>query len=56
MRDFNSMSKGRKSLPSTVPDKGLTNKALVVCNGWNQEPLGMLNVLDQGCYQTSPEV
>ena len=29
---------------------------LVVCNGWDLEPLDLLNSLALGCYQPSPEV
>ena len=29
---------------------------LIVCNGWEIEPLDMLNGLAQDCYQLSPEV
>ncbi len=33
-----------------LPDKGLANKGLDVCNDWDLEPLNL------GCYQPSPEV
>ena len=39
-----------------LPDKGRAIKGLVVCNSWDLEPLDLLNGLDLGCYQLSPEV
>ncbi len=38
------------------PDKGREIKGLVVCNGWDQEPLDLLKGLALGCDQPSPEV
>ncbi len=39
-----------------LPDKSCAIKGLFVCNNWDLEPLGLLNVLALGCYQPSPEV
>ena len=39
-----------------LPDKGRAVKGLVVCNGWDLEPLDLLNGMALGCYQLSPEV
>ena len=39
-----------------LPEKGLANKGLVVCNNWDLEPLDLQNGLALGCYQPSPEV
>ena len=39
-----------------LPDKGCAIKGLVVCNNWDLEPLDLLDGLDLGCYQPSPEV
>ena len=36
-------------------DKGCAIKGLVVCNSWDLETLDLLNGLDLGCYQQSPE-
>ena len=39
-----------------LPDKGRDIKGLVVCNNLDLEPLNLLNGLNLGCYQPSPEV
>ena len=39
-----------------LPDKGCAIKGLVVCSGWDLEPLHLLNGLALGCYRPSPEV
>ena len=39
-----------------LSDKGRTFKGLVVCNGWDQEPLDLVNRRALGCYQWSLEV
>ncbi len=39
-----------------LPDKGRTNKELVVCNNYDLKPFDLLNFLALGCYQPSPEV
>ena len=59
MRDINSMGKGnalaqkrRNSVLCTVrtskQDRAI--KGLVVCNGWEIEPLDLINCLALGCY------
>ncbi len=39
-----------------LPEKSRAIKELVVCNIWDLEPMDLLNGLDLGCYQPSPEV
>ncbi len=68
IRDIDSMSRGnamaltrRYSVPYTVrtsrnPDKGFAIKRLVVCIGWDLEPLDLLNGLALGCLQPSLDV
>ncbi len=46
------------SLPGAVrlSDKDITIKRLFVLNGWNLDPLGLINGLALVCYQPSPLV
>ncbi len=39
-----------------LPDEGHTIKGLVICIGWDPEPLDLQNGFALGCYQPSPEV
>ncbi len=39
-----------------LPDMGLAIKGLVVCNGWDLQPLDLLDRLALGCYQPCPEL
>ncbi len=39
-----------------LPDKNHAITGFVFCNDWDLEPLDLLNVLAQGCYQPFPEV
>ena len=39
-----------------LSNKGRAIKGFVVCNGWDLEPLDVLNGFSLGCYQPSPVV
>ncbi len=65
MRDINSMIGGNSLAQNRpthyhaqlgLPDKGRAIKGLVVCYGWDLEPLDLLNGLTLGCYQSFSDV
>ncbi len=35
---------------------GLPDEGIVVCNGWDLEPLDLLDGLALQCYQPSPDI